>query len=117
MRVLRDQKMPAKALNPISWRAKEIHMLFVLFVFLFVPRLRLSQMVTIVRCLNSVEYGWIVPAVKINVCLDEKMVGKQPPAIAEEHIEHARRGIPIAPLRHARFPDGSQAEGQGEQKQ
>src|ERR1035437_9047788 len=94
MGVLGDDEMPPKALDPVSGRAQEAHLLFMLL------RRRLSllrgQVAGVFRRASLVKNGGIVSAMKRDIGLHKELVGKEAASVPEQNLHYT---IGVAALR------------------
>ena len=111
----RYDEMPAEALDPIARRPEEIHLFLMLLLggIAFLGR----HVAAVPGRLGLVEDGRVVAAVERNIRLHKEMVGKQPAAVSEQHLEHAAGPGPFAPALRPRLDDRGEAEAGRQQEQ
>src|SRR5205809_6550659 len=100
--------MAAKPLDTVSRRPEKIHR-FLMFLFHRAAFLA-GHVPAVFRPQCLVKQRWIITAVKIDIGLHKKMVGKQPPAVSQQNPQHIIGAAAFTPGRRARLQAAGKPE-------
>ena len=97
MRVLRHPEMAAKPFHPIAGLAEKSHFLFMRGFTVFIMIVMTRGHCAGFRLFALVENRGVIAAVKRNIRLREEVIGKHPPAVAEQEFQNIARLGAITP--------------------